>query len=252
MDPGITVERRAFLWIPFALPAARVALGAPMRALDGAENAARVDERAVAGGAFSPLTREEFGKRWQLLAHELQSAPAEHDESYAAQLAGLVARVPAGELPRLENAKSVNGITGGLSWALLPGVTVEFRMEPGAVLRCHNHPPQVVLTLCTEGEAAYRHFEIEDGAPPCTQIDGRPFRVRETRAGILRKGQTTSLTRARDGIHGFVGGKNGARIIDFTLSLTEDIETFSYVELSEKPLDVERKSYRAVWLGKDR
>lgn len=58
-------------------------------------------------------------------------------------------------------------------------------------------------------------------------------------------GACTSLTRARDGIHGFVAGKRGARIVDFTVATTADIETFSYIELAPKPLDAERRVYGA-------
>jgi hypothetical protein len=122
-------------------------------------------------------------------------------------------------------------------------------MDPGAILRLHNHPPQVVLTLCAEGEVAYRHFEVEGHAPPCTEIGGA-FHARETRTGFLTAGRTTALTRARDGIHGFVAGERGARIVDFTVSTTPDIETFSYIELAPEPLDAARRVHEARWTGK--
>ena len=234
--PGITVERRTLLWLPLTAAAGGLFARAP-------------SGQAQAAGSFTALSHEEFGKRWQALAEELVRLPAEHDESYAAQLAGLVARRPIAALPALANPRRMGGIAGGPSWFLKPCVMVEFRMDPGAKLRLHNHPPQIVLTLCAEGEAAYRHFEIEGEAPPCTEIDGA-FRVRETRAGILRAGRTTALTRARDGIHGFVGGKQGARIVDFTVSTTPDIETFSYIDLAPEPVDPERRVYEALWLGK--
>ena len=134
-------------------------------------------------------------------SRELLAGTSEDDESYAAQLTGLIARLPAADLPRLEGGRSGRGLTAGLSWQALPGVTVEFRMEPGAELRLHNHPPQIVVTLCAEGEARYRHFEIEGEAPPCTRIDGEPFAVRETRSGVLSPRRSTSLTRVRDGLH---------------------------------------------------
>ena len=80
----------------------------------------------------------------------------------------------------------------------------------------------------------------------------KPFRVRETRAGVLRPGQATVLTRQRDGMHTFRGGAAGGSVVDFTLSLTDDIETFSYVELAPKPIDAERRTWEAKWLGKRR
>ncbi len=60
------------------------------------------------------------------------------------------------------------------------------------------------------------------------------------------------LTRRRDGMHAFVAGPSGARNIDFTVSTTEDIETFSYVRLSKNPIDAERRVFDATWLGKKR
>jgi len=238
LEPGITVERRTLLWLPVAAAGGSWLARAPGAGL------------AEEGGSFSALTHAEFGQRWQKLAQELVPLSPEHDESYAAQLAGLVARLPIAALPPLEKPRRSAGLAGGPTWFLQPCVMVEFRMDPGAILRPHNHPPQIVLTLCAEGEAAYRHFEIEGAAPPCTEIDGA-FRVRETRAGILRPGRTTSLTRARDGIHGFVAGKQGARIVDFTVATTPDVETFSYIDLSPTADDPERRVYEAIWIGKD-
>lgn len=242
LTPGMSLERRTLLWLPLTLVGGRVLAGAPLQEAAG-------EPPSPAEGPFAPLTHAEFGRRWQVLARELCSVPAEHDESYAAQLAGLVARVPIAALPVLTNPRSSPGLAAGPSWFLAPCVMIEFRMDPGAVLRLHNHPPQVVLTLCAEGEVAFRHLELEGEAPPCTEI-GAAFEARETRAGFLSAGRTTALTRARDGIHGFVAGKQGARIIDFTVSTTADSSTFSYIELAPEPLDAERRVYEARWLGK--
>ncbi|HEX6884020.1 MAG TPA: hypothetical protein VF530_11615, partial [Planctomycetota bacterium] len=152
-------------------------------------------------------------------------------------------------LPVLEKPNRSPGLAAGLSWFLAPCAMIEFRMDPGAALRLHNHPPQIVLTLCAEGEVAYRHLELEGEAPPCTEVGGT-FYARETRAGLLSAGRTTSLTRARDGIHGFVAGRKGARIVDFTVATTPDVETFSYLELAPDLVDAERRVYEGRWLGK--
>ena len=231
---GVHVERRTLLCLPLAVAGGRALGGAAFQA---------------ESGAFASLTHEELGRRWQVLAKELRAAPEACDESYAAQLAALVARLPIAALPKLEKPWRSGGVAGGPTWFLEPCVMVEFRMDPGASLRLHNHPPQVVMTLCAEGEVAYRHLEIEGEAPPCTEVGGS-FRARESRAGFLRAGRTTSLTRVRDGIHGFTAGEKGARIIDFTVSTTSDIETFSYIELDPKPADAERRVFEARWIGK--
>jgi len=248
-------ERRALLWLPFAFVGGRMLRAAPIHGGDGGGPiASGAAAQAATAGALTPLTRDELGEKWRALVKELAPLPKEADESYAAQLAGLIARTPIDALPKLDplKARRAKGVMGGPSWFVMPCVTVEFRMDPGAVLRPHNHPPQVVVTLCAEGEASYRHFEIEGDAPPCTRIDGSTFEIRETRAGILKPGRTTALTRARDGIHGFVAGPEGARLVDFTVGLTADMETFSYVEVSDEPSDPARRIFEASWLGKER
>jgi hypothetical protein len=240
-EPGTSLERRTLLWLPLAALGGGVALAAPLLAQGPTAPSTE--------SALTPLSRDEFAVRWVALAKELKLLPPAADESYAGQLAGLIARVPAAALPALGKGNGKDGITGGLSWRALPCVTIEFKMQPGAELRLHNHPPLVVVTLCVEGDCSYRHFEIDGQAPPCTQIDGATFTVRQTRAGRLRAGHSTSLTRARDGIHGFVAGKQGARIVDFVLALTDDSSTFSYIELAEKRKDDELR-FDAKWLGK--
>lgn len=243
---GVHVERRSVLRVSVA--AACCAL--MPRNLFAAQDAGAEPASGAGKGAFDPLPWSDFAPRWHALAEELGDSPAGCDESYAAQLAGLIARVPLADLPALEKPRSSGGgFRGGPSFYLLPCLTVEFQMDPGAALRLHNHPPQVVLTLCAEGEVRYRHFEVEGEAPPCTEVGGK-FLARETRAGVLLPGRATSLTRLRDGIHGFTAGPRGARIIDFTVSLTPDIETFSYLELAKAPRDTDRLVYDAEWTGK--
>jgi hypothetical protein len=240
----LRVERRSLLWIPVAAAGAHLCAGTSSAA------AAAPSKWTGMGRELAAIDWSEFAQRWQALAKELQDESADHDARYATLLAAHLARVPLEALPKLEKGNTRAGITAGPSWFLAPVVTVEFRMEPHAVLRLHNHPPQVVVTLCAEGEARYRHFEIEGDAPACDSGSKGTFRVRETRAGLLRPGQSTALTRLRDGIHGFEAGPRGARVIDFTLGLSES-EAFSYVGLEPAPRDPERRVHDAVWLGKD-
>ncbi|HEX6886098.1 MAG TPA: hypothetical protein VF530_22180, partial [Planctomycetota bacterium] len=132
---GLHLERRALLWLPLAVAGSRLLAGAPL----AAQGSGAAPPEA---GSFMPLAHEDFGRRWQTLARELVTLPAEHDESYAAQLAGLVARLPLAALPVLEKPNRSPGLAAGLSWFLAPCAMIEFRMDPGAALRLHNHPPQ--------------------------------------------------------------------------------------------------------------
>lgn len=242
-DAGVTVERRALLWLPIAAAGARPLFGVP---LPGVQEPAL--EEAREQGALTPLSWKELAERWQALARELELLPSTADESYAGALAALIARVPAAELPRLKGGNQSPGMRGGPSWFLAPIVTIEFTLEEGVELRPHNHPPQIVLTLCAEGELRYRHFEVEGPAPACDSGSKQAFTVRETRVGILGPGRSTTLTRERDGIHGFQAHGGAARLIDFALPLSES-QVFSYIALGAVR-DPERRLFEAHWLGK--
>ncbi len=234
-EPGVTIARRRLLWLPVAFAGAALSQGAPA---------------VAANSAFAPLSRDELGERWRALGVELDLLTDEHDESLAAHVVALIARTPLAALPTHGKARPAVGLAGGPSWQLLPCMAIEFQMAPGAEIRLHNHPPSVVVSLCAEGEVRARHFELHGDAPPCTQLDGQRFEVQETRSLLLRPGQTTSFTRRRDGMHGFVAGDAGARLIDFATFLSDDGETFSYVTLSDEPLDEERRIWEASWAGK--
>lgn len=239
-EPGVTIERRRLLWLPVAFAGATL--------LRGGSRA--VAQEAAAPSAFTPLTRDELGLRWRALGVEIGALTDDHDESFAAQVVALLARVSPAKLPTLGQKRPAVGLAGGPSWDLLPCLAIEFQMAPGAEIRLHNHPPQIVVSLCAAGEVRARHFEHHGAAPPCTQLDGTRFEVRETRSLLLRPGQTTSFTRARDAMHGFVAGDEGARLIDFATFLSDDGETFSYITLSDEPLDEERRVWEATWAGK--
>ncbi|MBK6941698.1 MAG: hypothetical protein IPH13_16100 [Planctomycetes bacterium] len=247
-DDGIRVVRRSALFVPFAL-------GASLMAGRLARGAADADEDIAApcDDAFRLLTRDEFAAHWRAAGRRLPAAALAADEVYAAQLAAWIARVPVEQLPRLDvgDRKPVGRLLAGPSWFPTPCIVVEFQMQPGAVLRPHNHPPQVVVTLALEGECEVRHYEVGDDAPPCTLIDGTEFEVRETKRALLTPGRTTSLTRSRDGIHGFVAGSSGATLLDFICATTDDIETFSYLEIGPQPIGTSRDRHRARWTGKE-
>lgn len=245
-DFGIRIVRRSALFLPLALGAACVG-GRIARA------EADDDVEPPCADVFSELSRDEFAAHWRSTGRRLSSAALAHDEIYAAQLAAWIARIPLDQLPRLDvgDRMPVSGLLAGPSWFPSPCIVVEFQMQPGAVLRPHNHPPQVVVTLALEGECEVRHYEVGADAPPCTVIDGTLFDVRETKRALLTPGRTTSLTRTRDGIHGFVAGGSGATLIDFTCSTTDDIETFSYLDIDPSPIGTSRDRHRARWIGKE-
>ncbi len=240
LPDGVSLLRRSLLFAPIAIVGGRRLVGAPLMQ----------DAVVALTNPFAPLAFAEFGKQWQALADALAAAPVTADETYAAQLTGLLARVPVDQLPKLENGRGGDGRMAGPTWSLATVVTVEFQLDAGVELRLHSHPPQVVVTLCAEGDCGYRHFEIVGDAPACDSGNKTPFTVRLTRDGLLSPGRSTSLTRVRDGIHGFVAGERKVRLVDFTVSLSES-EAFSYVQVDAKPRNAARRCHDAVWLGRN-
>lgn len=246
-EGGVRVLRRSALFVPFALGASWFA-SRLARAADADEDIALPGD-----DAFRPLTRDELAAHWRAAGRRLPAAALAADEVYAAQLAAWIARVPVDQLPRLDvgDREPFDGLLGGPSWFPAPCIVVEFQMQPGAVLRPHNHPPQVVVTVALEGECEVRHYETGPDAPPCTAIDGTEFVVRETKRALMTPGRSTSLTRTRDGIHGFVAGPRGATLLDFICATTDDVETFSYLSIDAKPIADSPDRHRARWIGKE-
>jgi hypothetical protein len=117
-------------------------------------------------------------------------------------------------------------------------------MEPGAFLPPHNHPNASVCTVGFEGEVRVRNFEII-GEPP-TYESKKTFQVRETRDETMKRGKINTLNPVRDNIHCFQVGKEGARGLDIN-TLHGQMNAFSFLNMSAKPLDAENRVYEATW-----
>jgi hypothetical protein len=117
-------------------------------------------------------------------------------------------------------------------------------MEPGATLPPHCHPNASVCTVGIEGEARVRNFEIVGSAPEFTSKQS--FQVRETRGEIISPGRINTLSSSRDNIHTFQAGKDGARGIDISTYHAKDMG-FSFLNISDRPMDAEKRTYEASW-----
>jgi len=117
------------------------------------------------------------------------------------------------------------------------------------VLPAHNHPNASVCTLGFEGEVRLRNFEIIGEAPD--YASKKTFRVRETRNEVMTHGRVNTLSPLRDNIHCFQVGKEGARGIDIN-TLHGKTNNFSFLDMSVKPVDSEKRIFEAVWSDLDR
>jgi len=132
----------------------------------------------------------------------------------------------------------------GPSFRGAPFFIIQWRMEPGASLPPHNHPNASVCTVGFAGEVRLRNFEIV-GEPPAYDSK-KTFRVRETRDETMKRGKINTLNPVRDNIHCFRVGKEGARGLDIN-TLHGQTNAFSFLDMSENPLDSENRIYEATW-----
>lgn len=239
VDPNCRVSRRHALRVSLALGAGGACTGYALAA-EG--------ERPVAGAGFAPLEFSELAALWRRLVKDFVAGDG-IDADYAARLASLLARLdPEARLPDYQVRNESKDFVAGPCWTDVNMAIVRFELKPGAVLTAHDHPPQVVVTTGIDGRARFRHFESTDPKP--AHDSREPFRVRETRQGILEAGRTTALTRQRDWIHTFEAGRAAATIVDFTATLS-DSDDWSYVEIGSESLG-EDGDFEARWLGKNR
>ena len=237
--PGIH-ERRYFLRGSLATVAAVIALNAVPK-----NNFAQTAIKATGVAGADKLLWDDFIKQSVPLAQQLIAAPGFSVDEYLYRIGSLATRLK--EIPNspLGSYKTVDPrVWFGPSFRGSPFFIIQWRMEPGAVLPPHNHPNASVCTLGYEGEVRLRNFEIMEEAPD--YASKKTFRVRETRNETLTAGRINTLSPMRDNIHCFKAGKEGARGIDIN-TLHGKTNNFSFLDMSEQPIDSEKRIFEAVW-----
>jgi hypothetical protein len=236
--PGYEVERRFFIR---AASIATAALAAP----------ANVFARGVVASAVAnvdaPLDFEGFVKECAELAKIAQQEASLNEEAHIFRLSAKASRLLPASVP-----KGKLGAFAGLSPPVefgplkiaAPLAIIQWRLAPGATLPAHNHNPADVISLCLEGACTVRHFDIVDSAPDYSSR--KTFLIRESRNDLLMPGRMSSLSTVRDNIHTFHAGKDGAMGIDINSILPGD-KPFSFLDISEKPRDLQNRIYEAVW-----
>jgi PCO_ADO len=231
-SPGVSLERRMFLTVPLLAAGSAFVRG------------------STAEARANGLTFASFAGSCRSLASELLDEHELDADEYLSRLASLGTSLEPGDVP-----KGKLGAYGGLEPKVefgpvqrdLPVLVIQWRFEPGAVLPPHSHTPAYVLSLCLEGECRVRHFDVLGKAPALDSTD--TFRVRESENRILRPGRSTSLTPARDNIHTFEAGPEGALGIDVNTMLPEKGD-WSHLALDDRPVSPRELTFEARWTGK--
>ena len=195
------------------------------------------------------LEFEAFAARWADHAAATLGGADADDDVYAWGLLALLARLDLATLPDYRKRNESPGVVAGPIFGMAVGelsiAAIRFELEAGRRIQPHDHPPQVVASVGVAGEATFRHFESEGSKPPHEVRE--PFTVHEMVRGRLRPGRVTALTRAKNWIHAFEAGPQGATLVDFTCSLPGDPGDWSYLELIESRGEA---TWSARWVGK--
>jgi len=238
--PGVH-ERRYFLSGSLATVAALVAFSATPKGL-----LAQTPIKSTGTAGVDGLAWDDFLKQSVPIAQQLIADPAFSVDEYLYRIGSLATRLK--EIPdtALGPYKTVDPrVWFWPSFRGSPFFIIQWRMEPGAVLPPHNHPNASVCTLGFEGEVRLRNFEIIGESPDYASRN--TFRVRETRNEMMSHGRINTLSPSRDNIHCFRVGKEGARGIDIN-TLHGKTNNFSFLDMSEKPVDSERRIFEAAWI----
>jgi hypothetical protein len=234
--PGFFQSRRRLLWLPVWLTASAVFARA-------------AKQESVANSAAEPGW-EYFLKQSTPAAEALyKDSSPRGQEAYLHYLASAIARVQPDQVPRAKVGRFGSldpPVHFGISYRGKPFFIVEWRLEPNAFLPPHCHPNASVCTVGLEGEARIRNFEIVGQAPEFRSR--QTFLVRETHNEVISRGRINTLSSTRDNIHTFRAGKSGARGIDISSLHGPDVG-FSFLDIAERPRDLEDRVFEAVWKG---
>ena len=232
-------ERRYF----FAVSVSSIAAVAVMRAL-GKQSLGQQPEKTLQTPT-ADLAWDDFIKAAVPVAQQLIAEADFSVDEYLYRIGSLATRLK--EIPDspLGPYTSVDRrVWFGPSFRGSPFFIIQWRMEPGAFLPPHNHPNASVCTVGFAGEVRLRNFEIV-GEPPAYDSK-ETFRVRETRDETMKRGRINTLNPVRENIHCFRVGKEGARGLDIN-TLHGRTNEFSFLDMSEKPVDSENRIYEATW-----
>lgn len=211
VEPGVFVGRRGLL----------ASLTAAMALTPWARwSAARAE--ALSDGT---LSYDAFLKEVIPVARGLVGDKSKRGQDrYLLTLASFAARLVDVPVPEMKDSGQGSGpgtFIGANASADLFTV-LHWRMEPHTEIRTHAHTYGNVVTVCLEGEAEVRNYEVIGTRDYAASA---PFKVRRTRSQWLTTGAANLVNLERDYIHGFKTGSSGARGLDITTRLLSKTRT---------------------------
>ena len=229
-SPRATIGRRAVLQLP-ALALAAIA----------------IEDRALATALVRSNTTLDYAEFLAAAVPLARALVGDHSpvgqDAYLYGLAALAVRLRDVPVPEMdEQARPGHAI--GVNPGGDPFVMLHWRLEPGAVIGYHPHRYGHVCTVGLAGEAWVGNFELlhQDDYSKTEH-----FQIRRTRRQLLQPGSINTISLARDYIHGFQAGPQGARGLDITTRIKERLPTQSLEVNEADPVDAEAGLYEARW-----
>lgn len=259
-DRGVHISRRTVLHGALAAPVF-ASLGAcarpPANPTAAPRRASSASSASTLGEDPAPTRAENefaaFLEDWLARARELVASESPDEDAHLFALQSRLAGLERARLPRRnKDTFAEGGVRSGPVAFEAPIMIIEFELEPGAVIRPHNHVGFDFLSLGLAGDVRVRHFEVDGPAPtPGQDLDTR-FAVREVSNTWLAPGRMSSLSRTRANIHMFEAGIRGGRFVDFGIRFAspgDGPRAFSALDIAPTPRDPGQRIFEARWIG---
>jgi quercetin dioxygenase-like cupin family protein len=237
VSPGFFIERRSVL----------SGLGGVLLGLmSGAESFAALSE-----GTDEDLSFDQFLAQANPLAQSLVGdVSASGQDRYLRSIAALASKLHNIPIPGKWNDTDQGETPESYRIGFNPGgdpfKVLHWRLEPGAICRPHAHTYGNVVSIGIEGLIRVRNYEVVGG--PDYEFGGT-FLIRRTVDQLLGPGSVNLVSLARNYIHGFDAGPDGARGLDITTPLKpRPAHSTPYLSIGKTPVDEFHKTYEASWI----
>lgn len=235
---GVVLERRATLTLCLsAFAALSFGLGASARADD------ELTRAALPFNATDEATWGRFIAQVLPLATELVRAWRPDEDEYLQRLDTLIDQVERVPPAQFETDMAVSSAYALRSY---PVTIMQFRFEPWAVIRCHDHREYNGILKVIAGKLRVRSFEdLSSERAPVGEI----FHIRETEGRLVGPGERSHLSRTRNNLHYLRAQAQGAQVLDvFTFFQEDGRSVYLDVKGIDDCTDCSADIYEARWL----
>lgn len=236
VEDGVVLERRSVLWLSAAAISSFFVGSSALRAQE-AQSSPAVKQND------GKLTHAEFLEQLYPAAKKLIDSKGLDEEAYLLTISAALSRLRDPKAP-IRDAMREFSKQHHKDGERFPIGAMAMKFEPGKGFSHHDHLNYNGVIMGLEGEVRIRNYDFQGEVPALDSVD--TFPIREIRNDLILPGRFSSLGRKRENIHDLVAGKDGARVLD-VFTFFENNATSRYLEVSEKPLDADARTFEATW-----